>query len=123
MKSDAYIGLSQGYRKSESTDTYLQKKASLTDVISRSLELGLTASAELAPYMLVLPAIVGGFGGHIHSRITSPSKVDFKTIQKAIELADLRKLESDISRRKQQSVLDEEGKDKPGGRGERALRI
>lgn len=123
MKSDAYIGLSQGYRKSATTAPRLQKKAGIADTIGKALELGVTTSAELIPYMLVLPAIVGGFGGHIHSRITSPSKVDFKTIQKAIELADLRQLESDISRRKQQSVLEEEGKAKPGGSGERALRI
>jgi len=121
MNADTYLGFSGGYANIEPQTSPIEKKAGLADVVGNALELGITSAGELLPYMLVLPAIAGGFGGHIHSRITSPSKLDFKTVQKAIELSDLRKLETDVARRKVQAEIDEETK--KGGSNARALRI
>jgi hypothetical protein len=118
---DTYLGFTGGYANAQPQSRGVEKTAGIPEAITKILETGVTASSEILPYLLALPAVVGGFGGAIHSKITSPSKLDFKTVQKAIELADIRKLEADLARNKTQAELEEEAKQ--GGSDARSLRI
>lgn len=126
IRASEYIGYTDGYSGSRASELSMQKESGLVDGLVGGgvgvVATGAAAASELLPYILLLPPVVGGLAGHIHSRVTSPSKIDFKTIQKAIELSDLEKLETDLTRRREQALI-EEGSAGKGGGNERALRI
>lgn len=70
--------------------------------------------------MLLAAPIVGGAGaGYIHSNMSSPSKLDSRTAQQAMELAELQEMETEMNRQKDVDKY----KSKRGVTGERTLRI
>ena len=80
--------------------------------------------ASILPYLLLVPVLMGAGAGALHSKVTSPSKLDEASVQKALEVAELEEFMAELSRRKAQaSKEEEEDKEKLGAPGERSLHI
>ena len=63
--------------------------------------------ATLLPWVLLSTAAAGAGTGLAHSKLTSPSKTEQETAQKALEVADLEQFATELERRKQQALRED----------------
>ena len=76
---------------------YMGKEAvSLGDVT-----LALGGIAKLLPYLFMVPVGLGAGAGLLHSKMTSPAKMDISTAQNALELAELEEFATELTRRRE----------------------
>ena len=69
-----------------------------------------TAGRYLVPAFVAAPALAGIATGTLQSRITSPTKLDTETLQKAIVAAELEQAVAELKRRKALREVEEEEK-------------
>ena len=55
----------------------------------------------ILPALFLAPVVVGGATGMIHSRMTSPSKMDVSSAQKNLELAEMQEFATELKRRRE----------------------
>jgi hypothetical protein len=86
---------------------YQNKEAALP-ALSESLALGTGLGAGLldvlqyiALPLVIFPAVVGAGAGLLHSKLTSPSKMDTAGAQKALELSELEEFATELKRRRE----------------------
>jgi len=77
------------------------------------------ATDKIVKYLMAAPVIAGAGAGYLHSKMTSPSKLDARSAQQAIELGELQEMEAELLRKQE---IDK-GNAKRGVQGERSLRI
>jgi hypothetical protein len=102
---------------------YLIKSAGVGTALAAGGATTIRTLAEFAdkvgPVLLGAPPVIGAGLGYIHSKATSPSKMDAESMQQAIELAELQEMEAAIRRENAVQRLTEDR----GVTGERSLRI
>ena len=84
---------------------YRNKEAGAGSAVATGLSGGFKFTGELIgqllPYFLLLPIAVGGGAGLIHSKLTSPSKLDISGAQKQLELSELEEFATELKRRRE----------------------
>ena len=104
-------------------DGYMAKEGGADASIGLGVAGGTLAAetaANILPYVLLIPALMGAGAGTLHSKLTSPSKLDQETVQKALEAAELEEYQAELRRRR----VDAERKEgDPGNRESRTLHL
>ena len=77
-------------------------------------------AANILPYVLLIPALMGAGAGSLHSKMTSPSNVDQETVQKSLEAAELEEFQAELQRRRDDAARKSGD---PGNSGARTLHI
>lgn len=103
-------------------DGYLHKEA-LTGFAESGVEaarMGKEVFESMVPYFLVAPALLGVGAGLVHSKATSPSSMDQKSVQSALEAAELEEFAAELKRRRKQEEIEtaqsEHEKENPSAR-------
>jgi hypothetical protein len=81
-------------------------------------------AAALLPYVLLIPAIMGVGAGAAHSKLTSPSQTDMKTVPKALETSEMEEFATELNRQRENAMQEEVAMDDQKENGSaRTLRI
>lgn len=104
-------------------DGYLHKEALLGGTVDSGINatrMGKEVAESLVPYFLIAPALLGAGAGLVHSKVTSPSSMDEKAVQKALEAAELEEFAAELKRRRKQAEIEqaesEQEKENPSAR-------
>ena len=104
---------------------YFTKQAGPSDAgveaIGGIASTGKDIAMSILPYLIVAPAVFGVAAGAIHSKVTSPSKIDKDLVQKAVLSQNLDQQIAELRRRRlQRQDRMEQASDRPA---ERSLHI
>jgi len=83
---------------------YRNKEAWIGETLVGGAKAGGDLLAQLLPYFLLIPIAVGGGAGLIHSKMTSPSKMDTASAQQQLELSELEEFATELKRRREAAV-------------------
>lgn len=102
------IGYHDGYMWKQA-DPITAASAASAALTGAKAGVGFTAesAAALIPWILLFPAAVGVGAGTLHSKLTSPSKTEQETAQKALEVADLEQTAIELERRRQAAARED----------------
>ena len=100
---------------------YIAKQATSPMMFGvEGLRLGGDVLSAVAPYAIAAPIVLGAGAGLLHSKMTSPSKLDQESVQKALEAAELDEFMAELKRRRKQEEIDkaeaDQEKEKPVAR-------
>ena len=78
------------------------------EAIGDALEASVTGGAAVLDFLkyialplILVPAVAGGAAGMIHSKLTSPAKMDIAGAQKSLELSELEEFATELTRRRE----------------------
>ena len=95
MTSCEAEGFIAGYRSKEANGV---DPTGLLGLPAKAIE---TLLKFILPVIFLAPAVVGGTVGMVHSKMTSPSKMDISSAQKALELSELQEFGTELKRRRE----------------------